>query len=97
MWIKEKLLDPAICSQLCCKVGFERAGVMHALGYDNITSHTPDIDGFVPAPEADLVPCADCLEPLPPASATRGGFGGAGGGFQEAFHCAGVLTARRAP
>ena len=56
MWIKETLLDPAICSQHCCRVGFEQAGVMHALGYDDITTHTPDIDGFVAAPEADFVP-----------------------------------------
>ena len=67
MWIKETLLDPAICSQYCCMVGFERAGVMLALGYDDTTSHVQDIDAFVPAPEADLVPCADCLEPSPPA------------------------------
>ena len=67
MWIKETLLDPAICSQHCCRVGFEQAEVLCALRYDNITSHIPDIDAFVPAPEADLVPCADCLEPSPPA------------------------------
>ena len=67
MWIKKTLLDPAICSQHCCRVGFEWAGVMHALGYDDITSHIPDIGAFVPSPEANLVPCADCLEPSPPA------------------------------
>ena len=67
MWIKETVLDPVICSQHCCKVGFERAGVMRALGYDNITSHNPDIDALLPAPEADLVPCAYCSEPSPPA------------------------------
>ena len=67
MWIKETLLDPVICPQHCCRVGFERAGVMCALGYDNITSHSPDIDALLPAPGADLVPCADCSEPSPPA------------------------------
>ena len=50
MWIKETLLNLAICSQYCCEVSFEWAGVLRALGYDNIASHTPDINGFCSSP-----------------------------------------------
>ena len=35
----------------------------------------PSIDGFVPAPKADIVPCADCLKPSHPAQYVDAFFG----------------------
>jgi len=54
-WIKDVLVDPAVCSEACCRSGFNRAGITRLL-YGEQPKHV-DVDAYVPPPT-----CNDCGE-----------------------------------
>jgi len=68
-WIKDCVTDPALCGEHCCRVGFERAGILQLLCSGNFRA--PDIDSVVPpsvclecgelAVRRDDVPTCNCF------------------------------------